>query len=171
VQEGRGGFRCRPYNKHCLLSSGRLKYAGMQSNDPNKSLGFLIYEVSRLLRRNFDQRVQSLGLTQAQWRAIAHIAHNEGCNQITLAEILEVKPITLSRLLDRLQAAGWVERRADPEDRRATRLYLNEKARPLVDKMAELAMQTRRQALAGMSVEEHHQLFALLKMMKSNLCE
>ena len=141
----------------------------MKSTDPNKSIGFLIYEVSRLLRRNFDERVQSLGLTQAQWRALAHISHNEGCNQITLAEILEVKPITLSRLLDRLQAAGWVERRTDPEDRRAIRLHLSELAKPLLTKMGELALQTRQQALTGMSEEEHRQLFTLLKKMKTNL--
>ncbi|MFH0783765.1 MAG: MarR family transcriptional regulator [Pseudomonadota bacterium] len=143
----------------------------MKSNDPNKSIGFLIYEVSRLLRRNFDLRVQSLGLTQAQWRALAHIAHNEGCNQITLAEILEIKPITLSRLLDRLQTSGWIERRADPDDRRAIRLYISATARPLLAKMGELALQTRAQALTGMSEDEHQQLFALLKKMKTNLCD
>ena len=143
----------------------------MKSNDPNKSIGFLIYEVSRLLRRNFDLRVQSLGLTQAQWRALAHIAHNEGCNQITLAEILEIKPITLSRLLDRLQTAGWIERRADPDDRRAIRLYISETARPLLAKMGELALKTRAQALTGMSEDEHRQLFTLLKKMKKNLCD
>ncbi len=142
----------------------------MQNNDPSQSIGFLIYELSRLLRRNFDQRVQSLGLTQAQWRAIAHIAHNEGCNQITLAAILEVRPITLSRLLDRLQASGWVDRREDPDDRRATRLYLNENAMPLLKKMAEQAMLTRQQALSGMNEDEYRQLFALLKKMKMNLC-
>jgi len=143
----------------------------MKSNDPNQSIGFLIYEVSRLLRRNFDQRVQSLGLTQAQWRAIAHIAHREGCNQISLAEILEVKPITLSRLLDRLQASGWIERRADPEDRRAIRLYLSQQARPLLEKMQALALQTRQQALTGVSEEEYRHLFVILKKMKTNLSD
>ena len=142
----------------------------MNSKDPTQSIGFLIYEISRLMRRNFDQRVQSLGLTQAQWRALAHIGHNEGCNQITLAAILEVKPITLSRLIDRLQASGWVDRREDPEDRRATRLYLNENAMPLLKKMEEQAMLTRQQALSGMSENEYRQLFALLKQMKTNLC-
>jgi MarR family transcriptional regulator, transcriptional regulator for hemolysin len=143
----------------------------MKNTDPNQSIGFLIYDVSRLLRRNFHQRVQSLGLTQAQWRAITHIAHGEGCNQISLAEILEVKPITLSRLIDRLQASGWVERRTDPDDRRVMRLYLTEKARPLQEKMQELALQTRRQALADLSEEEYGQLFGILKKMKANLSE
>ena len=141
----------------------------MSCNNPDKSIGFLIYDVFRLLRRNFDQRVQPLGLTQAQWRAIAHIAHNEGCNQVTLAEILEVRPITLSRLLDRLETSGWVERRADPVDRRAVRLYLCEEAHPLLEKMESFAQRTRQQALEGMNMAEQKQLFSLLKKMKTNL--
>lgn len=141
------------------------------NNDDYKNLGFLVYEVSRLLRRNYDQRVQHLGLTQAQWRALAHILHNEGLNQITLAERLEIKPITISRLLDRMQAAGWVERKADPDDRRATRLYISQSAKPLLETLGQFAYETREQAMSGLDEEERGQLFSLLAKMKDNLNE
>jgi len=141
----------------------------MKSSHPEKSIGFLIYEVSRLMRRDFDQRVQALGLTQAQWRAIAHIAHQEGCKQATLAELLEIKPITVTRLIDRLVDAGWVTRVPDPDDRRAIQLHLTQKVRPLLDTMQEKALQTRQKALQDIGTEEFDVLFATLKTMKNNL--
>jgi len=141
-----------------------MKYA-----DPEHSIGFLIYEVSRLIRRDFHQRIQSTGLTQAQWRAISHICHQEGCNQTTLADLLEVKPITLSRLIDKLVDAGWIERRPDPQDRRAVRLYLTPKAHPLIKIMQEKAYETREKALQNISEEDFTAMFRSLKMMKNNL--
>lgn len=143
----------------------------MKSIDPEKSIGFLIYEVSRLMRRDFDARVQSLGLTQVQWRAIAHIARQEGCNQTVLADVLEVKPITLTRLIDRLVEAGWIVRQPDQRDRRAMQLYLTEKARPLLKTMLEKSLQTRAKALQGVSEDEFASLFNTLKKMKTNLNE
>src|SRR5687767_13222468 len=89
-----------------------------------RSLGFLVADVARLLRRSMDRRLQALGLTQAQWRAIIHLSRNEGMTQATLAESLEIQPITLTRLIDRMESAGWVERRMHPLDRRAVQLYL-----------------------------------------------
>jgi DNA-binding MarR family transcriptional regulator len=105
------------------------------TRDPKRSLGFLLTETARLIRRNFDRRVQPLGLTQTQWRAIAHLKHNEGIKQATLAEILEVQPITLARLIDRMERDGWVERRPDPNDRRAVQLFLTDKVEPVVAQM------------------------------------
>src|SRR3546814_4821449 len=93
----------------------------MRTPDPDRSLGFLLNDVSRLMRRNLNRRVQALGLTQSQWRALAYLSRQEGINQVTLADTLEVQPITLARLIDRLEAAGWVERRRHPSDRRAVR--------------------------------------------------
>jgi DNA-binding MarR family transcriptional regulator len=87
-------------------------------------LGLLVSDIARLLRRNMDRRLQSLGLTQAQWRAIARLARSEGMTQAALAESLEIQPITLTRLVDRMEKAGWVERRTHPLDRRAVQLYL-----------------------------------------------
>ena len=141
----------------------------MKYFDPEKSIGFLIYDVSRLMRRDFDRRVQALGLTQIQWRAIAHIARQEGCNQATLADQLEVKPITLTRLVDRLVESGWVVRQPDPKDRRAVQLHLTEISRPLLETMQEKSLQTRAQALLGVGEDEFTDLFNTLKKMKSNL--
>lgn len=144
-------------------------YAPMKHSDPEKSIGFLIYDVSRLMRRDFDARVQSLGFTTIQWRAIAHIARQEGCNQATLADQLEIKPITLTRLIDRLAVAGWVVRLPDPKDRRAVQLYLTATSRPLLATMQEKSLQTRTQALQGISEDEFAVLFSTLKTMKKNL--
>ena len=98
-------------------------------------IGFLIADVSRLLRRDFDRRVRSLSLTQVQWRAIAQLLREDGIRQAVLADRLEVAPITLGRLIDRLEVAGWVRRESDPGDRRACLLYLTRKAEPVLDEM------------------------------------
>jgi MarR family transcriptional regulator, transcriptional regulator for hemolysin len=141
----------------------------MTKHSPEQSIGFLIYEVSRLIRKDFDKRVHALGLTQIQWRALAHIVRMEGCNQATLAEVLEIKPITLTRLIDRLQAAGLLERRPDPQDRRAVKLHLTEKCRPLIAVMQEKGMQTKAIALEGIEEEDRNTLLRILKHMKENL--
>lgn len=141
----------------------------MNTEDPTRRLGFLLHEVSRLMRRNFDRQVKPLGLTQAQWRTLAHLARNEGITQVMLAEILEIRPMTLARLIDRLQAAGWVERRPDPADRRAHRLFLTGQAAPMLQKMDALAHRTREEAIAGLSVGERQQLIDVLCAIKSNL--
>jgi MarR family transcriptional regulator for hemolysin len=133
------------------------------------SVGFLISDVARLLRRNFDQRVQDLGLTQAQWRAIAQLSREEGIKQVVLAERLEVKPITLARLVDRLEAAGWVKRRADREDRRATRLYLTAKSQPILSVMASRVSETLAEALGDVTAAGREQLVEALLQMKTNL--
>ena len=79
-----------------------------------RSFGFLIHDVSRQLRKSFDRHAKAIGLTRAQWRVLAHLSRNEGVKQSELADILEIKPITLARLLDRLSADDWVERRRKP---------------------------------------------------------
>ena len=140
----------------------------MKNFDPKTSIGFLIYDISRLMRRDFDARVQALGLTQAQWRAIAHISRLEGCNQITLADQLEIKPITMTRLIDRLVESGWVVRQPDPKDRRAMQLHLTQKARPLIEVMQEKSLQTRARGLQGIDEDEYAILLRALKKMKVN---
>jgi DNA-binding MarR family transcriptional regulator len=142
----------------------------MASNKKNRlSVGFLIGDVARLLRRNFDQRVQDLGLTQAQWRAIAQLSREEGIKQVVLADRLEVKPITLARLIDRLEAAGWVKRRRDREDRRATRLYLTPKSQPILSEMTTRVGDTLNEALGEVPVAQRDLLVEILQQMKSNL--
>ena len=85
----------------------------MPTPDPDRNPGFLIYEVLRLIRRDIGRRIP---LTQVQWRALALLSRNQGINQAGLAELLEVRPMTLARLVDRLEAAGWVERQSEKND-------------------------------------------------------
>lgn len=141
----------------------------MEKFDPNRSVGFLMHEVARLLRAEFTRRVEHLGLTQAQWQTLAYLARNEGLKQAQLADILEIRPITLTRLIDRLQTAGLVERRPDPDDRRAQRLFLTESAQPLIGKMLGVAAQVREKAMTGLPPERREQLIDTLAAMKANL--
>lgn len=141
----------------------------MTHYDPNRSLGFLLHDVSRLLRRNFNRRAEKLGLTQAQWQTLAHIARCEGIRQVQIADLLEVQPITLSRLVDKLAAAGWVERRPDPQDRRAVQLYLTAKAQPLLEDIRALATESRAEAFVGFTDAERERLIDSLLALKCNL--
>jgi DNA-binding MarR family transcriptional regulator len=137
----------------------------------DRHLGFLLHDVARLARKRIEQRMRGLGLTRAQWSVLAHLARHEGIKQNALAAILEVEPITLARMLDRLEAAGYVERRHHPEDRRAWLPYLTEKARPVLDQLFAFGAATREEALAGFSEVEREHLIDLLLRMKSNICD
>jgi len=133
------------------------------------TIGFLLNDAARLMRKDFERRTRSLGLTRAQWQALFHLARNEGCNQATLADLLEVEPITLARLVDRLEAGGLVERRPDPGDRRARLLFLGERAHPLLEQLRALGAETREIALAGIDEDERNLLMSLLTKMRANL--
>jgi MarR family transcriptional regulator for hemolysin len=137
--------------------------------DPDRSLGVLISDVARLLRRNFDRRLQSLGLTQAQWRAIVHVSRSEGMNQVALAECLEIQPITVARLIDRMEAAGWIERRNDPLDRRAVRLFLTAKCQPVLEEIHARAAETIAESVLGVAASTQNQVFEGLQRIKQNL--
>jgi MarR family transcriptional regulator for hemolysin len=139
--------------------------------NPDQSVGFLVNDVARLLRRNFNRRAENLGLSQAQWRALAHLARQEGVKQVTLADSLEIQPITLVRLIDRLEEAGLVTRRPDPDDRRAVRLYLTPDAQPLLARMWSLAAETREDAMAGISEQDRILLNETLSRIKQNLLD
>jgi MarR family transcriptional regulator, transcriptional regulator for hemolysin len=136
---------------------------------PRLALGFALSDVARLMRRNFNRRVQSLGLTQAQWLLLARIARHEGAKQAQLAEILEMQPISVARLIDRMEAAGWVERRRDPNDRRAVNLYLTKKAKPILDELWDRAEETQALALAGLSQAAREDLTRALVAIRENL--
>ncbi|HET6158912.1 MAG TPA: MarR family transcriptional regulator [Dongiaceae bacterium] len=133
------------------------------------TIGFLVNDAARLMRRDFERRTRSLGLTRAQWQTLFHLHRNEGCNQATLADLLDVEPITLTRVIDRLASSGLVERRADPGDRRARLLFLGERAHPLLEELKALGAETRETALAGISDDERTQLMTLLTKMRANL--
>ena len=143
----------------------------MKHEIPGRTLGFVLHDVARLLRKRFEQRARAgaLGLTRAQASVLAYLARQEGLNQAALAQILDVEPITLARLLDRLQAAQLIERRPDPKDRRAHLLYLTEAAYPLLDRIFELAAEVREDAMLGIADAERVLLLDLLLRMKGNL--
>lgn len=136
---------------------------------PERTLGFLLHDVARLLRKRFDQNARDLGLTRAQWQVLAHLARNEGIHQGGLAEILELEPISLARILDRLQTAGLVERRPHPKDRRIRLLFLRAKAHPVLERMRAIGAATRAEALEGVPEAEREQLIHILTAMKENL--
>ena len=133
------------------------------------TIGFLLNDAARLMRKDFERRTRSLGLTRAQWQTLFHLARNEGCNQATLADLLDVEPITIARTIDRLELSGLVERRPDPGDRRARLLFLGERAHPLLEELRALGAETREVALAGMSEDERTLLMTLLTRMRANL--
>jgi MarR family transcriptional regulator, transcriptional regulator for hemolysin len=139
--------------------------------DPERSFGFLLHDIARLMRKRFDQRARSLNLSRAQWQLLVHLSRHEGINQSGLAEILEIENITLGRLVDRMEEAGWVERRPDPNDRRARLLYTTEKVAPVMERMRELAEATRNEALAGLAPAQRDALIDTLIQVRGNLSE
>jgi len=146
----------------------------MQTTYPGKGLGLLVHDVGRLLRRLVDAKAQSLGLTSAQWRVLSAVSraehqNQEPLNQATLADQMDVEPITLSRQIDRMEAAGMIERRPDPADRRAYRLFLTEEARPLVAKFRAVAADCVSQALAGVTDAEIDLVNDVLSRIRANL--
>ena len=138
-------------------------------NDQHPTLGFLLHEVARLLRKRFEQRARSLGFTRAQWQAIAYLSKNEGIHQAGLAELLDIEPITLVRILDKLAERGLIERRQHPTDRRTWLLFLKDAARPLIAAMQPIGEATRAEALDGVAEVDRDQLLQTLTRMKSNL--
>jgi DNA-binding MarR family transcriptional regulator len=134
-----------------------------------QTLGFLLNDTSRLLRKRFEQRARGFGLTRAQWQALAYLARNEGIQQSALADILELEPITLGRIVDRLEAAELIQRRRHETDRRAWRLFLEPKAHDLLTHMFVIGDATRAEALDGVSEEDRAVLTRVLSRMKSNL--
>lgn len=134
------------------------------------SLGFLLADVSRLMRRAFQRELAGSSLTLAQGRALVYVSRHEGVRQIDLADLLEVQPITLARLIDQLAAAGLVERRPDPVDRRAYQIYLTAAAAPHLAAIEQVAIVIRAEALRGVSDADAEVLSAALRQMRDNLC-
>lgn len=132
-------------------------------------INILIYDVARLGRRCFDRRARPLGLTQPQWRMLAVLSKREGINQVSLADILDIQPITLTRQLDRLEANGWVERRPDPSDRRAIQLFLTAKAQPLVNQIWKVGEGVAKDMLEAIPESERDKARDVLTRMRENL--
>ena len=132
-------------------------------------LPFEIAETAHAMRRAFDRRASSLGVTRAQWKVLFRLTRYPGLRQVELAEMLDVEPITLSRIVDRLQEAGLVERAADPADRRAWRLQVTEKAKPLVAKLRALGTELVEEAFDGVEKSELERVRSVLAQVRENL--
>jgi MarR family transcriptional regulator for hemolysin len=141
----------------------------MRPRNPRREFAFLISDVARMMRTYADQRARRLGITRAQWAVMARLEQSEGLKQSELAEMLDLQPITLTRLVDRLCANGMVERHADPNDRRAKRLHLTPLARPLMDRLAELGQDMMKTVLDGFDLATVERMILELSHTKENL--
>ena len=119
-----------------------------------ETLPFEIGETAHALRKAFDRRAVGLGVTRAQWKVLFRLTRQPGLRQIELADMLDIEPITLSRIVDRLEDGGLVERVADPADRRVWRLHVTARAQPLVEKLRAVADEMIAEAFAGIDPNE-----------------
>ncbi|HEV2511534.1 MarR family transcriptional regulator [Bosea sp. (in: a-proteobacteria)] len=140
-----------------------------RTKQPPPTVGFLLHDVARLLRKRFEQHARDSGLTRSQWQVLAYLDQNAGIQQGALAELMDVEPITVGRLLDKLESCGLAERRSHATDRRIWQLYLTEKARPKLRELLALGEITRAEAFGDIPQAERDQLLATLGQMKANL--
>lgn len=134
-----------------------------------REFAFTIMDVARLLKTYADQRARQFGISRAQWAVLIRVDRNEGLKQTELADMLDLQPITLTRLLDRLSDNGLIERRADPNDRRANRLYLKPAAKPLLDRLSDLGADMMEIVLSGLSTTSIERTLKELGAVKDNL--
>jgi len=137
--------------------------------DLSRNFGFILNDVARLMRTIFDRRVKALGLTRSQWWVLNHVFRNDGATQSELADVLEVEKATLGRLLDRMEAKGWIRREGHAADRRAKRVYLTEEVEPVMKTMRGAAADLRSDALGGLSAEQQEAFVDALLSIKNNL--
>lgn len=130
--------------------------------------GFLIKEVSRRYVLRFEQRARELSLTLPQCKALVYLEENEGVSQARLASLTDIEPMTIVRILDRMEADCVLERRADPLDRRARRLYLTDKATPLLEEIWRLVDITRFEMFAGIGAQERKTFMDVLQRLHAN---
>jgi len=134
-----------------------------------REIAFTIMDVARMLKTYADQRARQFGISRAQWAVLIRIERTEGLKQSELAELLDLQPISLTRLLDRLADNGLIERRADPNDRRANRLYLKPAAKPLLGRLTELGADMMETVLEGLDAKSIDRMLSELGMLKDNL--
>ena len=146
-----------------------MEHAYKNTFTPTREFGFAIHDVARLLKTYSDQRVRELNMTRAQWAVLVRLQRCEGVKQTELADALDLAPITVGRLIDKLTASGLVERRDDPADRRAHRLYLTPSAAPALKALGALAEDLLGRALTGLDETEIVAMRRGLDTIKTNL--
>ena len=137
--------------------------------ESRKEIAWELGETSRMLRRQFNRHAAAVGATSAQWRAMFRLSREPGMKQVELAERLDVEPITAGRTIDRLEEAGLVERRRDPVDRRVWRIYLTDRAEPLIERLKVVAEDVLAGALEGLSKEEIAAMRRALERIRENV--
>lgn len=143
----------------------------MRNFSIERDLAFLLSDAARLLRTCADQKARQFGMTRAQWAVLFRLERAEGLKQAELADLLEVQPITLTRLIDRLCENGLIERRSDPSDRRAKRLFLTPAAKPVMDQLSVVSGKMMANVLVGLDQRERKAMVASLTTIKNNLRE
>jgi len=141
----------------------------MESTLSRKEFAFLLNDVARLLRTFADQKARHFGMTRAQWAVLARLQRSQGLKQSELADMLDLQPITLTRLLDRLSANGLIERRPDPDDRRANRLFLTPAAGPLMEHLNALGEEVMAEVLEDIDAGALEATVEVLGRAKENL--
>ena len=141
----------------------------MKRENVERNFGFLVHDIARLMRMNYDRRVKRLGFTRSQWWVITNLYRNDGLTQSELAEALDIERASLGRLLDRLEANGWVRREPCSKDRRAKRVRLANEVGPVMREMRGIAAGLRRDAMSGFAPEEQEAFVDVLLAIKSNL--
>lgn len=136
-----------------------------------QTIGFVLHDVARLMRKRFEQRARAAGLTRSQWQVLSMLARHEGIHQKGLADLLEIESITLMRLLDKMQERGLIERRPHPTDRRMSLLYLTQAAHTPLKQMRQFGEQTRHETMIDFSEQEHELLKQFLGRMRENLLD
>src|SRR5690348_4187094 len=131
--------------------------------DRLRNFGFLIKDLGRLYTTLFEERASALGVTLSQCKALVHLSKNEGVSQIRLAELTDIDPMTLVRILDRMEADGWIERRAHPADRRARQLYLKSKAKPILEQIWKVSDHVRGLAFSDFKASERELMLEFLE--------
>jgi len=135
----------------------------------DRDLMIVLNDVARMVRTRFDQRARAFGMTRAQWLILARLNRQPGLSQNEMAAICEVEPITVGRLIDRLEARGLVERRGDPSDRRIRRLHLLPAAKPILDEISNYRDVLHDEIVEGLGPEERAALVDGLLHIKNNL--
>jgi MarR family transcriptional regulator, transcriptional regulator for hemolysin len=155
-----------------MLTLNKVRYcrgAAVLPRSLNREFAFTLNDVARMLRTYADQKAAQFGITRAQWVVLVRVDRSEGLKQSELADILDLQPISLTRLLDKLCECGLIERRPDPVDRRAKRLFLTAAARPLLEKLGDLGEELMATALAGVEPDSVERMIGELGTVKENL--
>ena len=140
----------------------------MKKEDLSRNFGFLISDVARLMRKNFDSRVKEIGLTRSQWWLLNHLFRADGITQAELAETLEIERSSTGKLLDSLELKGWIKRVVDKNDRRSKRVFLTKEVEPIIKKMRGIAKKVREVSLGKLSSQQDDFVDMLIEI-KNNL--